>query len=82
MKAGERHVVLGRKGQGSSTFLNMLMGQVSLVKGRIDAQGKIGYLSGENFLLIDSLRSNLVFFNKTISEEKLVQVFKELGLND
>lgn len=38
-------VILGRKGQGSSTFLNMLVGEIELKKGSINVQGKIAYLS-------------------------------------
>lgn len=82
MKAGQRHVVLGRKGQGSTTFLNTLMGQVTISTGRIITNGKIAYLSSENFFLIDSLYSNLTFFNKSISDKKVKEVFDSLGLND
>lgn len=42
---GERLVVLGRKGQGSSLFLSMLVGEIPISKGSMRLQGKIAYLS-------------------------------------
>lgn len=44
-KGGERVVVLGRRGQGSSTFLNMIAGRVPIVSGLMMVGGKIAYLS-------------------------------------
>jgi ABC-type transport system involved in cytochrome bd biosynthesis fused ATPase/permease subunit len=58
------------------------MGQVTISTGRIITNGKIAYLSSENFFLIDSLYSNLTFFNKSISDKKVKEVFDSLGLND
>ena len=60
---GERLVVLGRKGQGSSLFLSMLVGEIPINKGSLRLQGKIAYLSEENFFLIDTLSNNLSFYN-------------------
>lgn len=44
-KAGDRIIVLGRRGQGSSTFLNMMAGIVKIISGQISIKGKIAYLS-------------------------------------
>jgi ABC-type sugar transport system ATPase subunit len=44
-KAGDRVVVLGRRGQGSSTFLNMIAGLVRITEGQISLNGKIAFLS-------------------------------------
>jgi ABC-type transport system involved in cytochrome bd biosynthesis fused ATPase/permease subunit len=63
LKQGERSVVLGRKGQGSSLFLNMLIGEIYIKQGLIQLQGKVAYLSEENFFLIDTLSNNLSFYN-------------------
>jgi len=45
LKPGERLVVLGRRGQGSTTFLNMLAGRNTLTSGQIRISGKVAYLS-------------------------------------
>ena len=45
VKAGERLVILGRKGQGSTTFLKMLAGRIHLASGNIHLNGKVGYLA-------------------------------------
>ena len=47
--------MLGRKGQGSSIFLNMLVGEIPLKQGAVIVQGKIAFLSEENFFLLDTL---------------------------
>lgn len=60
-------VVLGRRGQGSSTFLNMLAGLVKIVSGQIVIKGSIAYLSEENFTICDTLYKNLAFYRNDLS---------------
>lgn len=78
--AGDRIVVLGRKGQGSTTFLNMLAGSVRVVSGQIFMKGDIAYLSEENFTLCDTLYKNLAFYSNDVSPAEAHQVCQQLQL--
>ena len=60
-------VVLGRRGQGSSTFLNMIAGRVGIVSGQLKLFGKVAYLSESNFIIIDTLFKNLAFYDASIT---------------
>lgn len=73
-KKGERVVVLGRRGQGSSTFLNMIAGKVPIVSGHIKLGGKVAYLSESNFIIIDTLYKNLIFYDNSITYDEADQV--------
>ena len=61
--------MLGRRGQGSTTFLDMMAGRITLVTGYISLGGKIAYLSEDNFTLVDTLYKNLAFYDNTITRE-------------
>jgi len=69
-------VVLGRKGQGSSIFLNMLVGEIPLKQGAVIVQGKIAFLSEENFFLLDTLENNLTFYNEHCSKDEVKRVYE------
>ena len=44
LKAGERLLVIGKKGQGISSFVQMLVGSMKKIKGSVFLSGKIAYL--------------------------------------
>lgn len=71
-------MVLGRRGQGSSTFLNMIAGLVPIASGQLRVGGKIAYLSETNFILIDTLYKNITFYDNSITREEADQVCREL----
>lgn len=73
---------MGRKGQGSSLFLNMIVGEIPIISGSLRVQGKIAYLSEENFFLIDTLANNLSFYNEECTSQQIHSVYDELGLAD
>ena len=64
-------MVLGRRGQGSSTFLNMITGIVPIISGHLMVGGKVAYLSESNFTIIDTLYKNLVFYDNTITYDEV-----------
>ena len=64
-------MVLGRRGQGSSTFLNMIVGIVPVISGHLMVGGKVAYLSESNFTIIDTLYKNLVFYDNTITYDEV-----------
>ena len=68
---GERLAVMGRVGQGSTTFLELLVGEVFIKSGQVQIQGKIAYLSEENFFLIDTVYNNLAFYTDNKSESEI-----------
>ena len=63
--------MLGRRGQGSSTFLNMIVGIVPVISGHLMVGGKVAYLSESNFTIIDTLYKNLVFYDNTITYDEV-----------
>jgi ABC-type transport system involved in cytochrome bd biosynthesis fused ATPase/permease subunit len=60
----------------------MLVGEVPIKKGSLRVQGKVAYLSEENFFLIDTLANNLSFYNESCTKLELHRVYEELGLID
>jgi ABC-type multidrug transport system fused ATPase/permease subunit len=73
IKRGERVGVVGPSGSGKSTFLNVLLGLLSPVKGKVLSDGKniqenlvswrnkIGYVPQQVYLSDDTLRRNIAF---------------------
>lgn len=53
LKEQERLVVIGKKGQGISSFVHMLVGSMKKIKGSVFLSGKIAYLP-DNFLFASS----------------------------
>ena len=44
LEGGQRLVVLGKKGQGRSSFVHMLIGLMKKIKGCVFLNGKVAYL--------------------------------------
>lgn len=77
---GERLVVLGRKGQGNSMFLNFLLGELKILSGSLSIGTRIAYLPEDYFLCSGSIAENFIFYNKNCTIERANEVYKELGL--
>lgn len=85
---GDKISIVGKSGQGKSTFLNIFSRyiEVDSEKYRIDGNSKSGnldlaYISQEIDLFDLSVRENLCL-GKEISDEKLMQILIEAGLQD
>lgn len=54
----------------------MLVGEIPLKQGAVIVQGKIAFLSEENFFLLDTLENNLTFYNEHCSKEEVKRVYQ------
>lgn len=66
---GERLVVLGRRGQGKTSFLSMISGLMTGVKGSIKINGDMAYLPDDFFFLKSTVRNNIKFYNDNVSQQ-------------
>ena len=93
LKPGERLAILGRIGSGKSTLLRLIAGLYTPTKGQISIDGvnlthldlallrnHIGFLGQDAQLFHGTLRENLVLSDKHISDERIVETLKVLGL--
>jgi len=90
---GERIALLGQVGSGKSTLLRLMAGLYKPSSGsvRIDnldisqvepseLRSRIGYVGQESQLFMGSLRDNLVLSDNWITDERIMEVLKALGL--
>lgn len=87
LKKGDQISILGKSGQGKSTILNVLSGVSKLSEGNILFDDKeknkvvdATYISKDTALFKASLRDNICF-GTNISDETLINMIKEIGLN-
>jgi ATP-binding cassette subfamily C protein LapB len=90
---GERMALLGQIGSGKSTLLRLMSGLYKPSSGsvRIDnldisqiepteLRSRIGYVGQDSQLFMGSLRDNLVLSESWITDERIMEVLKPLGL--
>jgi ATP-binding cassette, subfamily C, bacterial LapB len=93
-RAGDRVLLVGPVGSGKSTLLKVLAGLYPPVEGRIklgDADlweidpevmtARVAYLPQTVHLFKGSLRSNLSLSGSAVSDERMLQVVRELGID-
>ncbi len=90
---GDRIGIIGASGEGKTTFVNMLLGFLEPNEGRIMVDGaniqdnvrgwmrNIGYIPQMIFLVDDTIRNNIVFGNKNVSDAKIWKVLKIVKLD-
>ncbi|MBN9388861.1 MAG: ABC transporter ATP-binding protein [Chloroflexi bacterium] len=95
LKPGEVMGLLGRTGSGKTTITRLLFRLYEPQAGRItlggedirqakltQLRGKIGMVTQEVQLFHASVRDNLTFFNRSISDEHILAVIEDIGLSD
>ncbi len=82
----------GENGSGKSTLVDLISGMLSPITGRVlfnnqniqnfkeEWQNQIGYVSQTYFLINSSIKDNIIFGRKNISEEKLKNIIKTVEL--
>jgi ABC-type transport system involved in cytochrome bd biosynthesis fused ATPase/permease subunit len=60
----------------------MLVGSMKKVKGSVFLSGKIGYLADKFHFASSSVRDNIAFYNKKVTEQQIREVYNKLGLRD
>ena len=84
----------GKNGSGKSTFVDLISGLLEPDEGDISLNGKsifkdikswqskIGYVSQNSFLSNDSIKDNIIFGRKNLTNDHLNKVIKLTNLND
>lgn len=93
VKPGERVALVGTVGSGKSTLLRLMSGLYTPLGGSVLIDGvdirqidptafrdTIGYVGQDTQLFMGTLRQNLVLSSHTISDQKILDVLKSLGL--
>lgn len=89
VKQNDKICITGKSGQGKTSILNLLLGNIDSYTGNIqidnnslsDCRLDIGIVSQEIELFNTSIKDNLCL-DKKISDEDLIAYIKELGLNE
>ncbi|KAM4733129.1 LOW QUALITY PROTEIN: ATP-binding cassette sub-family C member 5 [Anableps anableps] len=68
IKRGSLVGICGSVGSGKSSLLSALLGQMTLVEGRVAAFGGFAYVSQHAWILNDSLKENILFGNEFDSD--------------
>jgi ABC-type bacteriocin/lantibiotic exporter with double-glycine peptidase domain len=92
---GQQVGILGRSGSGKSTLLAMILGVLRPSKGRIEIDGKapdqyfadtrtrIGYVGAEPFLIVGTIRDNLLYGGSADrSDSELMEALESAQLGD
>ena len=76
----ERLLVIGKKGQGITSFVHMLVGSMKKIKGSVFLSGKIAYLPERFIFSSATVRDNIAFYNPNLADTQVRSVYNRLGL--
>ena len=82
LEGGQRLTVLGKKGQGRSSFVHMLTGLMKKIKGSVFLRGQVAYLPEKFVYSWSSIKDNISFYNRNIQDKQLRDMYNRLRLND
>lgn len=87
--------IVGMSGAGKTTLINLLSGFIQPTEGEIEIQGhqvsglnikswqqQISYIPQDPYIFDDTLRNNISFYTPNVSEEKIEEAIKIVGLED
>ena len=60
----------------------MLVGSMKKIKGNVFLSGKIAYLPQKYNFASTTVRNNIAFYNKTIADIQINNIYNRLGLKD
>ncbi|AGF59246.1 ATP-binding cassette subfamily B protein [Clostridium saccharoperbutylacetonicum] len=95
IKPGEKIALVGESGSGKTTIAKLLMGFYKIEKGEIILNGynikdinkevlrdKISYVSQESFLFSGTIKENLQFARKNLTDEDIISICKNVEIHD
>lgn len=95
IKKGETVGLIGPSGAGKTSIADLLLRFFEPQEGEISAdginiskmdlrdwRGKIGYVSQDTFLINDSIRNNIKFYDENITDEKMIEAAKLANIYD
>jgi len=62
--------------------MHMLVGSLKKVKGSVFLSGKVGYLPDKFHFASASVRDNIAFYNKNVTDQQIREIYNKLGLKD
>jgi ABC-type multidrug transport system fused ATPase/permease subunit len=71
--------IVGRVGQGKSSLLSAIIGEMYKLQGRIQVSGRIAYVPQQSWIMNATLRDNIVFGNK-YDQERYQHILFACGL--
>jgi ABC-type transport system involved in cytochrome bd biosynthesis fused ATPase/permease subunit len=75
-------LVVGKKGQGISSFVHMLVGSMKKIKGSVFLSGKIAYLPEKFEFASATVKENIAFYNSNVEEQQIRMVYNKLELRE
>ncbi|MBU4348446.1 ABC transporter ATP-binding protein/permease [Patescibacteria group bacterium] len=95
IKKGETVGLIGQSGAGKTSIADLFLRLFETEKGEIlidginiskidlrDWRSKIGYVSQDAFLINDSIKNNIKFYDESISDEKMIEAAKLANIYD
>lgn len=90
IEKGKLYAVIGMVGNGKSSFLSAILGEISLTEGQVKVNGGISYASQEAWVFGATVRQNILFgqsyerqrYQKVIKACALVRDFKQFPQGD
>lgn len=59
LTGGQRLIILGKKGQGTSLCLRSMLGELPIMHGEVSLGGKLAYLSERHYFSTESVEANI-----------------------
>ena len=95
IKRGSKVTIAGRTGAGKTTLTNLLMRLYNIQSGQIIIDGydvskisikslrdNISYISQNPYIFDDTLRNNITLGNENITDEKILNIIKQIGVEN
>ncbi|KAI1300362.1 Canalicular multispecific organic anion transporter 2 [Mortierella claussenii] len=79
IKRGSLTAVIGRVGEGKSSLVEALLGEMYKYSGSVRAYGSVAYVAQTAWILNDTVRNNIMF-GRVYNKERYLQVVKACAL--
>ena len=90
LEKGKLYAVIGMVGNGKSSFLSAILGEINLTEGQVKVNGSVSYASQEAWVFGATVRQNILFgqsydrqrYQKVIKACALIRDFKQFPQGD
>ncbi|EFN78037.1 Probable multidrug resistance-associated protein lethal(2)03659 [Harpegnathos saltator] len=79
LEKGKLYGVIGMVGSGKSSFLSAILGEITLVEGKVKVNGSMSYASQEAWVFGSTIRQNILF-GQTYDRHRYQKVIKACAL--
>ncbi|XP_076895608.1 ABC transporter C family member 10-like [Bidens hawaiensis] len=78
ISAGGKVAICGEVGSGKSTLISAILGEVTNIKGKIEVNGKVAYVSQTAWIQTGTVRDNILF--GSVMDDEKYEVVKKCSL--